>query len=98
MTATLRRVPDVLGVRAHNAPDHVAHDDTQHSLTFAQWQRGADAIGGGLAAAGIEPGDRVLLPITNDHAVAFAVAYMAVLRAGGICVPVNTRLSRDEMS
>ena len=97
MTA-LRRVPDVLGVRARNAPDHVAHDDTRHSLTFGQWHAEADAIGGGLVGAGVEPGDRVLLPITNDHAVAFASAYMGVLRAGGICVPLNTRLSRDEVS
>ena len=59
MTA-LRRVPDVLGVRARNAPDHVAHDDTRHSLTFGQWHADADAIGGGLVGAGLEPGDRVL--------------------------------------
>ncbi len=98
MTATLRRLPDVLAVRARNTPDHVAHDDTHRSLSFAQWQRGADVIGGGLAAAGVEPGDRVLLPITNDHAVAFAVAYMAVLRAGAVCVPLNPRLARDEVS
>ena len=98
MTDRLRRVPDVLTVRARNDPDRVAHDDTRRSLSFAQWQTQADAVGGGLARAGLEPGDRVLLPITNDHAVAFAVAFMGVLRAGGICVPLNTRLARDEVS
>jgi len=98
MTAVPRRVPDVLRVRARNEPDRIAHDDTNRSLTFAQWDVEADAIGGGLAARGVEPGDRVLLPITNAHAVAFATAYMGVLRAGGICVPLNTRLSQDEVS
>jgi len=94
----IRRVPDALEVRAAHAPDTVAHDDTRRAITFSEWNAHATEIGGGLVGAGVREGQRVLLPITNRHATEFAIAYMAVLRAGGICVPLNTRLSPDEIS
>ncbi|HKE72253.1 MAG TPA: AMP-binding protein [Acidimicrobiales bacterium] len=94
----LRRLPDVLRARAHGMPDALAHDDTTRRITFADWDREADEIGGGLVAAGVRPADRVLLPITNAHAVDFATAFMGVLRAGAICVPTNTRLSPQEIA
>jgi len=97
VTIEVRRICDALKVRAQNQPDGVAHDDTRRVITFADWDREADEIGGGLAAAGLEPGDRVFLPISNAHAVEMAIAVMAVLRAGGVAVPINTRLSRKEV-
>jgi len=90
-------MPDALTVRAQDMPDRVAHDDTRRTLTFAAWDAAADAIGGGLVAAGVEVGDRVLLPITNTHAVEMAIAYAGVQRSGAICVPVNTRWSHAEV-
>ena len=98
MSTTVRRFPDALKVRAEHQADDIAHDDTRRTLTFAQWDREADEIGGGLAAAGLVPGDRVFLPISNKNAVEMAIAVIAVLRAGGIAVPVNTRLSDVEMA
>jgi long-chain acyl-CoA synthetase len=86
-----------LKVRAQHQGDQIAHDDMRRTLTFAQWDEEADEIGGGLAAAGLKPGDRVFLPISNANAVEMAIAVLAVLRAGGIAVPVNTRLSETEM-
>ena len=47
----VRRITDVLRIRAATMADSVAHDDTRRVLTFAQWDREADEIGGGLAAA-----------------------------------------------
>lgn len=94
----LRRVPDALRVRAQNHPDRIAHDDTRRALSFAEWHTESNAVGGGLAAASVQPGDRVLLPISNQNAVEFAIAFMAVMRAGGIAVPLNTRLLDDEIS
>ncbi len=93
-----RRVPDLLRIRGRAAPDAVAHDDTVRALTFSAWDQQADEIGGGLAQAGVSGGDRVLLPISNRHATGFAIAYMAVLRAGGVCVPMSTRLKPSEVS
>src|SRR5437868_10250361 len=98
MSITVRRFPDALKVRATLQADDVAHDDTRRAITFAAWDREADEIGGGLAAAGLAPGDRVFLPINNRNAVEMAIAVMAVLRAGGIAAPVNTRLSESEIA
>ena len=91
-----RRLPDVLADRAAAQPGKVAHEDTRATLTYGQWHASADDVAGGLAAAGVAPGDRVLLPITNGRAVDFCVAYVAVMRAGAIAVPLNTRLAQAE--
>lgn len=94
----VRRISDALKVRAHHQRDEVAHDDTRRVLTFADWDREADEIGGGLAAAGLKPGDRVFLAISNDRAVEHAIAVFSVFRAGGIVCPINTRLSAREIT
>jgi acyl-CoA synthetase (AMP-forming)/AMP-acid ligase II len=96
--AQVRRISDALKVRAQHQSAEIAHDDTRRQITFAQWDQEADEIGGGLAAAGLCPGDRVFLPISNAHAVEMAIAVFAVFRAGGIVCPINTRLSQREIS
>lgn len=93
-----RRLPDVLATRAAARPDAIAHDDTRAVLSYGQWDAAADAVAGGLAEAGVAPGDRVLLPITNARAVDFCVAYVAAMRAGAIAVPLNTRLAPAEFA
>jgi acyl-CoA synthetase (AMP-forming)/AMP-acid ligase II len=94
----VRRISDALKVRATRQAGDVAHDDTRRQMTFAQWDRAADEVGGGLAAAGLQLGDRVFLPISNNHAIEMAVAVFAVFRAGGIACPINTRLSPREIA
>lgn len=94
----VRRISDALKVRAHHQANEIAHDDTRRQLTFAQWDREVDDVGGGLAAAGLAPGDRVFLPISNAHSIEMAIAVFAVFRAGGIACPINTRLSPKEIA
>jgi len=94
----VRRICDALKVRAKLQRDEIAHDDIRRQLSFAEWDREADEIGGGLAAAGLVPGDRVFLPVSNVHAVEMAIAVFAIFRAGGIACPINTRLSRREIT
>jgi long-chain acyl-CoA synthetase len=93
-----RRLPDVLANRAAARPGKIAHDDTRATLTYGQWDAAANEVAGGLAGAGVAVGDRVLLPITNARAVDFCVAYIAVMRAGAIAVPLNTRLAPAEFA
>ncbi len=94
----VRRISDALKVRAQHQGDQIAHDDTRRAISFAEFDREADEIGGGLAAAGLNPGDRVFLPISNARAVEHAIAVFAVFRAGGIACPINTRLNRKEIA
>ena len=94
----VRRISDALKVRAQHQANEIAHDDTRRQISFADWDREADEVGGGLAAAGLVPGDRVFLPISNARAVEMAIAVFAVFRAGGIACPVNTRLNPREIA
>ena len=98
MTIDVRRISDALKVRATQQANEIAHDDTRRAITYAEWDREADEIGGGLAAAGLVPGDRVFLPISNNHAVEMAIAVFAVFRAGGIACPINVRLNAKEIA
>ncbi len=94
----VRRISDALKVRAAHQAEDIAHDDTTRQMTFAEWDREADDVGGGLAAAGLVPGDRVFLPISNVHAIEMAIAVFAVFRAGGIACPISPRLSPREVA
>ncbi len=94
----VRRISDALKVRASHQANDVAHDDIRRQITFAEWDREADEVGGGLAAAGLVPGDRVFLPISNAHAVEMAIAVFAVFRAGGIACPISPRLNPREVA
>jgi acyl-CoA synthetase (AMP-forming)/AMP-acid ligase II len=94
----VRRISDALKVRASHQADAIAHDDTRRQISFAEWDREADEVGGGLTAAGLVPGDRVFLPISNARAVEMAIAVFAVFRAGGIACPINTRLNPREIA
>lgn len=96
--AQVRRISDALKVRAQRQRDEISHDGIHRTIIFAEWDCEADAVGGGLAAAGLKPGDRVFLPISNNHAVEMAIAVFAVFRAGGIVCPINTRLSKAEIA
>ena len=49
-----------------------------------------------LQAAGVQPGDRVLLSCTPSTAT--VVAYVAILRAGAVVVPANTGYTATEMA
>lgn len=94
----VRRISDALKVRATHQRDEIAHDGINRQITYAEWDREVDEVGGGLAAAGLQPGDRVFLPISNAHAVEMAIAVFAVFRAGGIACPINTRLTPKEIT
>src|SRR5207245_1843626 len=62
-----------------------------------EWAGRANALARGLAEAGVEKGDRVALLMTNDAAVEFGAAYVAVHRAGAVAVPINPRYARREV-
>jgi long-chain acyl-CoA synthetase len=56
-------------------------------LTFRAWDQRSDEAAGGLAALGVEQGDRVLLPVASDW-ISYAVAYAAIHKSGATAVPV----------
>ncbi|GAB1822240.1 class I adenylate-forming enzyme family protein [Herbidospora sp. RD11066] len=91
MTATL---PHLLRARAVEQPDRSALISTDgRELTFGEWDAAADAGACALLGKGLQRGDRVGLLFPNDRWVDFAIACMAVLRAGGVAVPLSARQS-----
>src|SRR5947208_5814024 len=65
-------------------------------LTYAQFAGRAACLAGALRSAGIKPGDRVAFLSTNCHRL--LEAYYGVLEAGAILLPLNIRLSPQELA
>jgi len=81
------------GVEAYVEP---AGPSGRRSLTFAEWDRAADAVAGELARHGVAKGDVVclLLPSCIDY----AVLYAALLRLGAITSGINPRVGAAEVA
>jgi 2,3-dihydroxybenzoate-AMP ligase len=71
---------------ADAAPDRPAVIGPSGSLTYAELDEQTDRIAVGLRAAGLQPGERVLLQVNND--IPAVLAWYGLLKAG--LVPVAT--------
>lgn len=91
-------LPETLRAMADAFGDEVAYSLVDGgSLTFAEWDGQASRLARGLVANGVKAGDRVAVHISPPNALRWLVAYAAVHRAGGVAVPLNTRLSPAEV-
>ncbi|MCM3804719.1 non-ribosomal peptide synthase/polyketide synthase [Streptomyces sp. DR7-3] len=96
--ATARPLPEgslaeLFAERVRSSPDAVAVTDGATSLGYAQLDDWAGRLAGHLLRSGLRPEDRVALLM--DRSVELVVAQLAVVRAGGVYVPVDTRAPRD---
>lgn len=95
---SVRTVPELLRIRTGETPDATAVVvEGQGSMTFAEWLRRAIAVGRGLRARGVRPGDRVGLIFGAKDWVDFCVAFCAVHEAGAVAVPLSDRLAPPEL-
>jgi len=91
-------VPARLAARAGAHPDDVAMEVVDGAaLTFGAWDTHANQVARGLAARGVERGDRVVVPCSTEDWPAYAVAYVAVQRAGATAVPVLRTLGDEHL-
>lgn len=65
-------------------------------LTFAELNSSTNRLAQGLRAAGVKVGDRVCIYLPSG--VEFVQAFIAVVKAGAVTVPVNLPLSVPEIS
>jgi O-succinylbenzoic acid--CoA ligase len=86
-------VPNWLRQRALLTADRLALVAEDERLTFAALDRRADALGGSL---GVAPGERVGLLMRNG--ARYVELVHALMRVGAVLVPLNTRLSADELA
>lgn len=69
--------------------------DDGRQLTFAEYKKQVDLLAAGLSGIGINKGDR--LGVVGKNSLEFFVVYGAAAALGAIVLPVNWRLSPDEM-
>jgi acyl-CoA synthetase (AMP-forming)/AMP-acid ligase II/acyl carrier protein len=89
---------DLLRARADEDPAAVALrvGDTV-ALTYGEWEARSNAAARALRGIGVVAGDRVGLLFPNERWADYAVAYLGVLKAGAVAVPIGSRFSGPEL-
>ena len=93
MTAS---IPAAFQARARNCPGHAAIVTPDRSHTLADLDGASGAVAAYLADQGLGKGDRVALYCVNG--AEFAMAYLGILKAGGVVVPLNLLLNPKELA
>jgi acyl-CoA synthetase (AMP-forming)/AMP-acid ligase II len=70
--------------------------ETDETVTFGQFKTQVDRLAAGLQRAGIGAGDRI--GVVGKNTLAFFQLYGAAAALGAIVLPVNWRLSADEVA
>ena len=86
---------ELLARAALRRPEAAAVVDGDRQLTYAELDRRAAGVAGGVARLGVGTRDRVLIALKNrlEH----VVAYWALQKLGGVPTPVNFRFAAGEM-
>jgi long-chain acyl-CoA synthetase len=78
----------------NNRPAWLEVDD-QRTLTFADMKLQVDRLAAGLQQAGIHKGDRI--GVLGKNSIEYFLLYGAAAALGAIILPINWRLSADEV-
>ena len=90
---------DQLRFMAQRWPDDVAYRDldAKEAITFREWDARSNRAARWLIDHGVAKQDRVALYMDSDHCLQWITSYAGIHKAGAVMVPVNTRLSLDEV-
>src|SRR5207248_5749041 len=90
---------DQLRFMARRGPDRVAYADLDAgaTMTFRAWDERSNQLARWLVDHGVAKQARVALYMDSEHCLQWIVAYAGIHKAGAVVVPVNTRLSIDEV-
>jgi len=88
---------DIICRNARLFPERAAWLEAEENrvMTFAAYKGAVDRVAAGLMAAGFRKGDRI--GVIGKNCLSYLVLYGAAAALGGIVVPINWRLSVDEM-
>jgi long-chain acyl-CoA synthetase len=86
----------ILSETAHATPDQAVAVFDGGRLCYAELDQASGRLAANLAAAGIEPGDRVALQLPNIPQ--FLISYFGILKAGAVVVPFNVLLRAPEVA
>jgi acyl-CoA synthetase (AMP-forming)/AMP-acid ligase II len=65
-------------------------------FTYAEFNADANRIANALVAYGVKTGDKIAIMMKNS--AQFAFVYYGILKAGGVAVPINFRLTPHEVN
>lgn len=82
-----RSLPALVWDRATEHPDAIAVEDGERIITYAELDAAGAAIASSLLAAGIGPGEPVVVCLPRSWEA--VVAFLGILRAGAAYVPIN---------
>ena len=88
-------IPAALNHSRNRNPQKLAIVSGEQSWTYAEFDELTDKIAANLLIAGLQRGDRVAFHLLNGPEL--ALGYVGCLKAGGIAVPINTRLKGPEI-
>ncbi|ANZ42366.1 hypothetical protein BBK82_47070 [Lentzea guizhouensis] len=95
-TELIRPLSDLLRHHAATTPEKVAFADARRAVTYAELERRTRRLGGHLAEARLQPGDRALIYLNNS--VECIESYLGVTRANAVAVPFNPHSADAELS
>ena len=87
---------DIVERNARLHPNRLAFALDGERVTHAAYLARAERLAAGLARAGVRPGDRIAVLSQNN--LEFVDLYGAAARLGAILVPINWRLSAEEIA
>jgi fatty-acyl-CoA synthase len=88
-------VPELVARSARRDPDAPALACEADRRTFGELEERSNRLAAALAGRGIGPGDHVAMLQYNG--IEFVEAFLAIQKLGACAVPVNFRLSREEV-
>lgn len=89
-------VPELLRRHAAERGDKVAFRDRERGVTYAELERRTANLAGHLAGLGVGVGERVAIFLPNG--VAWVEACLAIVRAGGVAVPISAEAAPGEVA
>ena len=91
----INTVPDGLNSAARHVSDRLAYVEGRRRVNWADVHRLASEAAAGLVTLGLARGERVA--ICAENSIDWIVAYHAIVRAGGVGVPVYYELRQREI-
>ncbi|MEU9878464.1 type I polyketide synthase [Streptomyces phaeochromogenes] len=88
-------LPVILRRNAARFAGKVAFSDGQRAVTYDQLEERTRRLAGHLSGLGVRRGDRVAICLRN--CVSMVESYLAIVRAGGVGVPVNPASTAAEL-
>ncbi|WP_411382455.1 non-ribosomal peptide synthase/polyketide synthase [Pseudomonas sp. MPB26] len=90
-----RLVHERVGDRARETPDAVAVKFAEQQMTYGELDRQANRLAHALIARGVGPEVRVAIAMPRSAEI--MVAFLAVMKAGGVYVPLDIEYPRDRL-